>query len=280
MNDTIKDNRNNRALLVDAHPFKQSERKAQEVRSVMRQYSPAGHRPASNPLPRWKRALDVACILFALPAVLPLMALIALAIRICSRGPVIFRQERIGLFGEPFVCLKFRTMKVEAKTSCHEVHLEKLIRSAGPMTKLDATGDARVIPVGGFLRATGLDELPQLINVLQGEMSLIGPRPCIRFEYDRFRPQDRARFNAVPGLTGLWQVSGKNGTTFQQMIDLDIEYAQNLSLARDLKILWRTWPVLLQQAQAHRRTRVPSEGQPARPPGNSSLPLRPNQKLQ
>jgi len=235
-----------------------------ELRRPARPYSPGRHVRAHNPLPVWKRTLDLACILFALPAALPLMALIALAIRLCSRGPVIFRQERIGLFGEPFVCLKFRTMKVEADTNSHEAHLEKLIQSAVPMTKLDASGDARVIPVGGFLRATGLDELPQLLNVLNGEMSLIGPRPCIRYEYDKLREPDRARFDAMPGLTGLWQVSGKNGTTFQQMIDLDVEYARNLSLASDLKILWRTCPVLFHQARQHRDRQVSAKSQASR----------------
>ena len=226
-----------------------------ELRRPTPQYSFARHRSARNPLPVWKRALDLACILFALPAVLPLMALIALAIRVSSRGPFLFRQERIGLFGKPFVCLKFRTMKVGAETNSHADHLEKIIHSAVPMTKLDASGDIRVIPVGGFLRATGLDELPQLINVLKGEMSLIGPRPCLRYEYEEFRPQDRPRFNAVPGLTGLWQVSGKNSTSFQRMIDLDIEYARNLSPASDLKILWRTLPVLFHQVREHRQRR-------------------------
>lgn len=214
------------------------------------QFTPA-RRVTRSALPAWKRTLDVACILFALPAILPLMALMAVVIRACSRGPVLFRQERIGLLGEPFVCLKFRTMKVNSETNHHEAYMEKLIRSEGPMTKLDVAGDSRVIPMGGFFRAAGLDELPQLINVLRGEMSLVGPRPCIRYEYEKFRPQDRARSAAAPGLTGLWQVSGKNGTSFQQMIDLDIQYSQNLSLAGDLKILWRTLPVVFGQAQAH-----------------------------
>lgn len=226
-------------------------------------YAP-GRRLTHRPLPPWKRALDLTCILLALPAVLLLMAVVALVIRICSRGPVLFRQERIGLLGESFVCLKFRTMHVEADTTSHQAHMDKLMHSAGPMTKLDLGHDARVIPAGGFLRATGLDELPQLFNVLKGEMSLIGPRPCIRYEYEKFSPQDRLRFNAVPGLTGLWQVSGKNSTSFQQMIDLDVHYAQNLSLAGDLKILWRTWPVLVEQARAHWQSHT--VGRPARSP--------------
>jgi exopolysaccharide production protein ExoY len=198
-------------------------------------------------LPHWKRGLDYACIVLALPAVLPLMALIALAIRLCSKGPVLFRQERIGLLGQSFICFKFRTMSVEAETQSHQAHLEKLINSTAPMTKLDGT-DPRIIRIGHLLRASGMDELPQLLNVMKGEMSLVGPRPCIRYEYERFRPRDRERFNAVPGLTGLWQVSGKNSTTFQQMIDLDIQYTRTVSFWGDVKILFSTFPMIFGQA--------------------------------
>jgi lipopolysaccharide/colanic/teichoic acid biosynthesis glycosyltransferase len=198
-------------------------------------------------LPLWKRALDYACILLALPAVLPLMVLIALAIRLCSKGPVLFRQERIGLLGRPFICFKFRSMKLEAETQSHQAHLEKLINSTAPMTKLDGA-DPRIIRIGHLLRASGMDELPQLLNVMKGEMSLVGPRPCIRYEYERFRPRDRERFNAVPGLTGLWQVSGKNSTTFQQMIDLDIQYTRTVSFFGDVKILFNTFPMIFGQA--------------------------------
>lgn len=200
-----------------------------------------------NMLPWWKRGLDFACIFLALPAVVPLMAFIAVAIRLSSRGPVLFRQERIGLFGRPFTCFKFRTMRVQAETTSHQAHLEKLINNSSvPMTKLDGA-DPRIIRIGHLLRATGMDELPQLLNVLKGEMSLVGPRPCIRYEYERFRPRDRERFNAVPGLTGLWQVSGKNSTTFQEMIDLDIAYSRKFSFWMDVSILLRTFPMIFGQ---------------------------------
>ena len=198
-------------------------------------------------LPRWKRVLDIACIAMALPAILPIMLVIVLAIRLCSRGPLLFKQERIGYYGRPFVCFKFRTMKVEAETRSHEAYLAKLMTSPTPMTKLDLEGDPRIIPIGLFLRSTGLDELPQLINVLRGEMSLVGPRPCIRYEYERFKPEHRERFHALPGISGLWQVSGKNTTTFQEMVDLDIAYVRNMSLRGDLQILFRTIPVLFDQ---------------------------------
>jgi exopolysaccharide production protein ExoY len=201
---------------------------------------------AGNALPAWKRFLDIGCLVLAAPALLPIMALIALAIRLSSSGPILFRQERIGLHGRSFMCFKFRTMTHSAETKCHEAHLQDLIGSDTPMKKLDAN-DGRVLRIGKLLRASGLDELPQVFNIIRGEMSFVGPRPCVRYEYEKYRPEHRARFNAVPGLTGLWQVSGKNKTTFRQMIALDIAYSQKLSLWQDVSILFRTFPVLLEQ---------------------------------
>jgi len=122
-----------------------------------------------------------------------------------------------------------------------------LMGTEAPMTKLDARKDPRLIPLGALLRATGLDELPQLINVVRGEMSIVGPRPCIPYEYELYQPWQRRRFDAVPGLTGLWQVSGKNRTTFNEMIRLDIEYSERLSFWLDLQIILRTLPALWQQ---------------------------------
>ena len=115
------------------------------------------------------------------------------------------------------------------------------------MVKMDARGDSRLIPGGRLIRASGLDELPQIINVLRGEMSLVGPRPCVPYEYEKYTAWQRNRFRAVPGLTGLWQVSGKNRTTFDEMIRLDIHYAQNKSLSLDLRIMLNTLPALLVQ---------------------------------
>jgi lipopolysaccharide/colanic/teichoic acid biosynthesis glycosyltransferase len=123
------------------------------------------------------------------------------------------------------------------------------------MKKLDASNDPRLIPFGAALRASGLDELPQLINVLRGEMSIVGPRPCIPYEYENYEPWQRKRFDAVPGLTGLWQVSGKNSTTFNQMIHLDIEYSERSSLALDLKIILKTLPAILEQCSEMRSRR-------------------------
>src|SRR5688572_10197230 len=131
--------------------------------------------PPVTSVPYWKRVLDIGCLLLALPTLLPLMLLIAALIKIVSPGPVFFRQERIGFMGRRFKILKFRSMRVNAEVNSHQNHLKDLISSNTPMTKMDSKGDPRVIPLGSLLRSSGLDELPQLINVLKGEMSLVGP---------------------------------------------------------------------------------------------------------
>jgi lipopolysaccharide/colanic/teichoic acid biosynthesis glycosyltransferase len=198
-------------------------------------------------LPRWKTFLDLAMVALLIPVWLPIMTLVALWVAITSPGPIFYRQLRIGFKGRRFMLIKFRTMKVNAETHVHEAYLEHLIVSDRPMIKLDATGDPRLILGGKFLRATGLDELPQIFNVLKGEMSLVGPRPCTVSEFECFAPEQRARVNALPGLTGLWQVNGKNRTTFRQMIEMDNFYARNISLSLDLKIILRTPPAILTQ---------------------------------
>ena len=222
-------------------------------------------------LPRWKRALDLAIILLALPVVLPLAMVIGAIIRIVSTGPILFKQERIGYRGGRFMCLKFRTMRCGAETGTHQGHLQQLIKSDVPMTKMDARGDSRIIPFGRLLRSSGLDELPQLVNVLKGEMSLVGPRPCLAYEAAQYLPWQLERFNALPGLTGLWQVSGKNRTTFTKMIQLDIEYAQTKSLLLDLKIIFKTVPALLVQMWDVRQQRKSAAPATA---AKAPLPLR------
>jgi lipopolysaccharide/colanic/teichoic acid biosynthesis glycosyltransferase len=195
--------------------------------------------------PPWKRVLDIVCLTIAIPILLPLMLVIALIIKASSRGPLLFTQERIGFRGRRFVLLKFRTMVPGSDTSIHEAHVANLIASNRPMTKLDTHGDARLIPFGRQLRATGLDELPQLINVLRGEMSFVGPRPCLPSEYDRHLSWQRERFHTLPGLTGLWQVSGKNQTTFNEMVALDLKYVRMRSLWLDLRIMLKTIPAIV-----------------------------------
>ena len=200
---------------------------------------------ASPPeLPSWQSVLDVTCILLSLPLWLTIVLLVALWIKIASPGPIFFRQERIGFRGSRFMILKFRTMKVNVETKSHEGHLEQLINANIPMTKLDSAGDPRIIAGGRILRATGLDELPQLFNVLRGEMSLVGPRPCTPHEFKKYKVWQRDRVNAPPGLTGYWQVNGKNKTTFTEMIEMDIFYTKNLSLLLDLEIMVRTLPAI------------------------------------
>jgi lipopolysaccharide/colanic/teichoic acid biosynthesis glycosyltransferase len=197
--------------------------------------------------PQWKRILDIALIIMALPLLLPVAMLIGLLIRFVSAGPVLFKQERIGYLGDRFLCYKFRTMFVNSDTTVHRGHLNQLMNSDAPMMKMDSHGDLRIIPFGRLLRASGLDELPQLINIFRGEMSLVGPRPCVSYEYENYLPWQRERFNAVPGLTGLWQVSGKNRTTFTEMIQLDIKYVRSRTLWLDLKIIFKTIPALVIQ---------------------------------
>jgi lipopolysaccharide/colanic/teichoic acid biosynthesis glycosyltransferase len=207
----------------------------------------AGTAPAAPALPWWKRTSDLCILFLCLPGLLLVSAAIALIIKIGSPGPLLFRQRRVGLRGREFVCFKFRTMAVNAETNSHRQHAQDLIKSKTPMIKLDAHKDPRLIPFGSMLRACGLDELPQLLNVLRGEMSIVGPRPCIPYECEAYDSWHWARFDAVPGLTGLWQVSGKNRTTFDQMVKLDIEYTQRLSFWLDAKIILKTVPALWRQ---------------------------------
>jgi len=176
-------------------------------------------------------------------------------VRIVSQGPVLFRQERVGYLGQRFMCFKFRTMYVNADTAVHQGHLDQLMDLDTPLVKMDAKGDPRIIPFGRLLRASGLDELPQLINVLRGEMSLVGPRPCLPYEYNKYQRWQKERFNTLPGLTGLWQVCGKNKTTFTEMICLDIRYARARTLWLDLKILLMTFPAVMVQVLEARDTR-------------------------
>lgn len=206
----------------------------------------------ARPLPVWKRMFDITGSLAGLVLISPLLIAIAAFIRCVSRGPIIFRQERIGYLGQPFMCWKFRTMRQDCDSQAHQDHLAQLIsvgsgagdETEAPMVKLDDV-DPEIIPFGNVLRKTYLDELPQLVNVLRGEMSMVGPRPCIPYEIKNYQAWNKGRFGAVPGMTGLWQVSGKNKTTFKRMVRLDIEYARERSFWLDMKILLKTGPMIL-----------------------------------
>jgi lipopolysaccharide/colanic/teichoic acid biosynthesis glycosyltransferase len=195
-----------------------------------------------------RRALDILVAGGLLLALAPLLLVIALMIRLESGGPAVFRQQRLGHRLDPFTILKFRTMRHEADATPHREYVQSMIgrqesSERGRLYKLSV--DDRVTRVGRFLRSWSLDELPQLLNVLRGHMALVGPRPVISYEVDLYPESYLGRFAVKPGLTGLWQVSGRNERTYGEMVRLDIEYAERASLLLDLSILARTVPILI-----------------------------------
>ena len=196
-----------------------------------------------------KRAMDIGGGLFALIVFSPLWLAIAVAIKLTSKGPVFFRQRRIGQNGASFTLLKFRSMRVGNDHSTHKEYVRKLIAGKAELHPSDGNGggvykitkDSRITTVGAFLRRTSLDEMPQFINVLLGEMSLVGPRPPVPYEVEAYELWHRRRLLEVkPGITGLWQVSGRSRVKFDDMVRLDLQYAQNWSPWLDLKIILRT----------------------------------------
>jgi exopolysaccharide biosynthesis polyprenyl glycosylphosphotransferase len=201
-----------------------------------------------------KRLLDILGSLFGIVLAAPLMLIISILIKLTSPGPVLFRQERLGFLGKPFTFLKFRSMKVDSDQSIHQDYVTKLINGQHetinkgtdekPLYKI--TEDPRVTSFGRFLRISSLDELPQFFNVLKGDMSLVGPRPPISYECDVYKRWHCRRVLEVkPGITGLWQVSGRSITTFDEMVRLDLAYVRNWSLGLDFKIILKTfWAVL------------------------------------
>ena len=212
-------------------------------------------RERSAGFPIWKRCLDLILLMLGLPVILPVMLVVGLLVKIVSKGPMFFRQERIGYRGKPFTVWKFRTMHANADPGLHREHVGKLIANNLPLTKLDMKGDKRVIPCGAILRAASLDEIPQLINVFMGEMSLVGPRPCMDYEYKQLLPWHRQRFNTPPGMTGLWQAKRKADTSFVQMMQMDLFYVANRSLWLDLMILLQTPLAVLGQLKDSRSAR-------------------------
>lgn len=189
-----------------------------------------------------KRCMDLLAAPALLLALSPLLALIALALKLDSPGPVLFRQRRLGLRMQPFTVLKFRTMRADAPSALHETYIAQLAGGRGPATNglKKLTDDPRVTRVGAILRRTSLDELPQLLNVVAGHMSLVGPRPAIDYELVHYAPEHYERFAVRPGLTGLWQVLGRSELGFLEMLDLDVEYARLAGLGLDARILLRT----------------------------------------
>ncbi len=208
-------------------------------------------------LSTFKRMTDIVGAAAVVVVLAPVFLAIAVAIKATSKGPVLFRQKRIGQHGKPFVFLKFRTMHADNDATVHEEYVKQLIAGTAQQHPSNGNGqsvykltnDARITRTGAFLRKTSLDELPQLFNVLKGEMSLVGPRPPIPYEVENYALWHRHRFlMAKPGITGLWQVSGRNRLKFDDMVRLDLCYAKRWSLWLDLKILLRTPRAILEGA--------------------------------
>ena len=201
-----------------------------------------------RPTPLWKRIFDVVVASALLITLAPVLVLIALFIRITSGGPALFKQVRLGEMGREFVIYKFRTLHVcPNATSNHREFLNSIFETGSVVAKPDLS--KRLIFGGALLRKSSLDELPQLINILLGEMSLIGPRPDV-LQWDDYEPSQLRRFEVRPGVTGLWQVSGKNRLTFSQMIEKDVQYVNNRSLLLDLKISLKTIRLIVLQDNA------------------------------
>jgi len=203
--------------------------------------------------PTWhevlRRAVDIVFAGAMLVLLSPLLAVLTMAIRIDSRGPALFRQRRVGQNGREFTVLKFRSMRVDADPRGHREYVTSLIQGGrcdgGRENLYKLAVDNRITPVGRRIRRWSLDELPQLLNVIVGDMALVGPRPAIPYEVAEYPSWYLQRFAVKPGLTGLWQVSGRSERTYEEMVRLDIEYAQSRSLWGDLSILARTpWVVV------------------------------------
>ena len=203
--------------------------------------TPSGYRMA-------KRTFDVAGGLVGVVVVSPVMLMVAVVVKADSPGPVLFRQMRLGLGARPFTVLKFRTMHLSADERRHQAHIGQLLRAgrtddAAVWKPIPA--DPRVTRTGGFLRRSHLDELPQLLNVIRGDMSLVGPRPPIPYEVELYEPWQLPRLSVIPGLTGLWQSRGWGRLTFAEGVKLDLEYIERRSFGLDLRIILRTgWQIL------------------------------------
>ena len=193
------------------------------------------------PMPRWKRAIDIVASIFMGIVLSPVLLLATLAIKLTSPGPVIFTQKRSGLGGKPFLIYKFRTMIVGAEKQQQE--LRKFNEQDGPAFKL--TRDPRVTRVGNLLRKTSIDELPQLWNIIKGDMSLVGPRPLPIAEQEGCEQWQRHRLNVTPGITCIWQVKGRSQVTFAEWVRMDVEYMRRRTIVHDLIILFSTIPAVL-----------------------------------
>jgi lipopolysaccharide/colanic/teichoic acid biosynthesis glycosyltransferase len=234
------------SLRVLVHPEPKGAANIGAVDPLLTEMHPETAREVTNRV--LKRALDVVGSASLLLLLAPLFLAIAALVKLTSRGPVFFRQLRVGAQARPFTMLKFRSMRVNASAAIHQEYVTAFIKGDGkaagqsatlPIFKL--TSDPRITPMGRFLRKTSLDELPQLWNVLCGSMSLVGPRPPLQYEVAEYKAWHCRRvLEAKPGITGLWQVAGRSRTTFDEMVRLDLRYARNCSLWNDVKILLAT----------------------------------------
>ena len=194
------------------------------------------------------RALDIGLTLAGLIVAGPLLAAGWLLARASSPGPGLFRQQRLGRDGVPFTMLKLRTMRVNCDDAQHRAYVRSMLAGepgAQQRGLYKLARDPRITAIGAFLRKTSLDELPQLINVLRGDMSLVGPRPPLAWEAEMYRPADRLRFAVRPGITGLWQVSGRSRLSMREALDLDSDFVRHYTVRQYLTILARTGPALL-----------------------------------
>jgi exopolysaccharide biosynthesis polyprenyl glycosylphosphotransferase len=227
------------------HPeLSSTEQQFKRVDPLLTQIRPVNHSASKLAL---KRALDIVGSLTLLVMLSPVLAVIAGLVKFTSKGPVFFRQPRIGEGEKPFTMLKFRTMYTGADSKIHHEFVTKFIKASAEINEpaIDArfkiAHDPRITPIGHFLRKTSLDELPQFWNVLRGEMSLVGPRPPLAYEVEQYQPWHCRRvMEAKPGVTGLWQVTGRSRTTFDEMVRLDLRYAKTHSFWNDIKILLAT----------------------------------------
>lgn len=201
-------------------------------------YQTHAHKPGQMAM---KRLFDIVSSAVALWLLLPLFGVVATIIKLTSRGPVFFKQMRVGQFGKPFHMLKFRSMVVDAEQI--KAQLEKLNEQTGPVFKMK--NDPRVTRIGRFIRKYSIDELPQLINVLRGDMSVVGPRPPVPSEVAKYEPWQRRRLSVRPGLTCIWQVSGRNQISFEDWMYLDMQYIDHWSLGRDFQLIFKTIPVVV-----------------------------------
>jgi exopolysaccharide biosynthesis polyprenyl glycosylphosphotransferase len=199
----------------------------------------------------YKRVVDIVLTLVGLVVLAVPLAIIALLIKVTSRGPILFRQTRIGKDCKPFEFYKFRTMQAGNDDAVHREFVAEFINSGKDPGVKKITDDPRVTSIGKFLRKTSLDELPQLINVLKGEMTLVGPRPCMPYELENYKAWHRRRLSVTPGCTGLWQVAGRSAVDFNDMVILDLFYIDNMSPLFDLRIMLRTLPVMLMAKGGH-----------------------------